>query len=51
MAALNVQAGVCHKCGEMVFDADAVERFETIRQRLKNNEVADLTPMGNAYSA
>ena len=51
MATVKVQAGVCHKCGEMVFDADTVERFETLRARLKNDEVADLTLMGNAYSA
>ena len=51
MATVKAQAGVCHKCGEMVFDADTVERFEMLRQRLRNDEVADLTPLGNAYSA
>jgi YgiT-type zinc finger domain-containing protein len=51
MAAVKARAGVCRKCGEIVFDADTVERFEALRARLSKNEVADLTPMGNAYSA
>lgn len=51
MAAITVEAGVCHKCGEMVFDADTVDRLERLRAKLNRNDVSDLTPMGNAYSA
>lgn len=51
MASVTAQAGVCHKCGEMIFDSDTVERFEKLRKQLNNNDVTDLTLMGNAYRA
>ena len=51
MASVKASAGVCHKCGEMIFDADTVEHFEHLRSKLQNDDVTDLTPMGTAYRA
>ncbi len=50
MAMVEVQAGVCKKCGEMVFDAATAERFEDIRARLAKGKVSEFTPTGNAYA-
>lgn len=51
MAAVQVKAGVCKKCGEIVFDAQTHNRFEEIRRQLKEEKVESLRPIGQAFAA
>ncbi|OGF57182.1 MAG: YgiT-type zinc finger domain-containing protein [Candidatus Fraserbacteria bacterium RBG_16_55_9] len=49
VASIEVRAGVCHKCGEIVYDAVTVRKFQEIREKLEQNEVADFSLLGKAY--
>jgi len=49
VALVKVPAGVCKKCGEIVYEAETVKRFQEIREKLKKGQVAQFTPLGNSY--
>lgn len=51
IAALRVQAGVCKKCGEIVFDAPTHQRFERVRHQLEQEQLDEFTLIGRAFAA
>jgi YgiT-type zinc finger domain-containing protein len=48
-AVLRVRAEVCLRCGERLYAAETVQRFEQIRQKLERGEVAEFQAMGQAF--
>ncbi|MXY92535.1 MAG: YgiT-type zinc finger protein [Caldilineaceae bacterium SB0670_bin_27] len=49
IAAVTARAEVCLHCGERLYSADTVSRFQQIRAKLSCHEVADLKPMGQSF--
>lgn len=45
-AVVRVQAEVCLRCGERLYAAETVRRFEQIRQKLEQQDVAEFVPLG-----
>ena len=50
-AVVNVSAEVCLHCGERLYSKDTVIRFEEIRKKLENDDVAEFTQLGLAFRA
>ena len=50
VASIKVRAGVCHKCGEILYDALSVRKFQEIREKLERNDVAGFSLLGKAYA-
>ena len=48
-AVVKVQAEVCLHCGERLYSAETVKRFEQIRQKLERQDVADFQLLGQTY--
>lgn len=48
-AVLRVRADVCLRCGERLYSAETVKRFEQIRQKLERQEVAEFQPLGQTF--
>ena len=48
---VQVEAEVCTRCSQKLFDAETVERFEKIRGKLAAGDVSGFTPVGQAYRA
>ncbi|MFN3334130.1 MAG: YgiT-type zinc finger protein [Caldilinea sp.] len=48
-AVLKVRADVCLRCGERLYSAETVKRFEQIRQKLERQEVAEFQPLGQTF--
>lgn len=48
-AVLKVRADVCLQCGERLYSADTVKRFEQIRRKLERQEVAEFQPLGQTF--
>jgi len=48
-AVLKVTAEVCLRCGERLYPAETVRRFEQIRQKLAKEDVADFLRLGQTY--
>jgi YgiT-type zinc finger domain-containing protein len=48
-AVLKVHADVCLRCGERLYSAETVRRFEQIRQKLERQEVAEFKPVGQTF--
>lgn len=48
-AVLKVIAEVCLQCGERLYPEETVRRFEQIRQKLANKDVAGFLPLGQTY--
>lgn len=48
-AVLNVRAEVCLQCGERLYLAETVRRFEQIRQKLERQEVTEFRPLGRTF--
>lgn len=48
-AVLRVQAEVCLQCGERLYAAEIIRRFEQIRQKLERQEVAEFQPLGQTF--
>jgi len=48
-AAISVSADVCLHCGERLYSADTVRRFEEIRTKLTQEKTTDFQPMGHAF--
>jgi YgiT-type zinc finger domain-containing protein len=48
-AVLRVHADVCLRCGERLYSAETVGRFEQIRQKLERREVAEFKLIGKTF--
>ncbi len=48
-AILKVRAEVCLRCGERLYSAETVKRFEQIRQKLERQEVAEFQSLGQTF--
>ena len=48
-AAVKVTAEICLRCGERLYDQETVRGFERLRERLKRDDVAGFSPMGQSY--
>ncbi len=48
-AIVKVHAEVCLHCGEHLYSQGTVKRFEEIRNKLKQNEVADFQSIGRTF--
>jgi len=48
-AVLHVQAEVCLKCGERLYSAETIKRFEQIREKLKKQEVSEFQLLGKSF--
>jgi hypothetical protein len=46
---LKVTAEVCLQCGERLYPEETVRRFEQIRQKLANEDVAGFLLLGQTY--
>jgi len=49
IAVVKVHAEVCLHCGERLYSAETVKRFEQIRQKLERQDVADFQLLGQTY--
>ena len=48
-ATVRVSAEVCLQCGERLYAQETVQCFERIRDRLKRDDVAGFSLMGQSY--
>jgi len=48
-AVLKVRAEVCLKCGERLYPAETVRRFEQIRRKLERHDVGEFQPLGQTF--
>jgi len=48
-ATLTVRAEVCLRCGERLYAAETIRRFEQIRQKLERQDVDEFKPVGRAF--
>ena len=48
---LDVRAGVCEKCGEVLYDPRTVRRMEDARRDLEAGNLAGFRVVGHAYRA
>ena len=48
-AVLKVRAAVCLRCGERLYSAETVRRFEQIRQKLEKQDVGEFQPLGQSF--
>ena len=48
-AVLCVNAEVCQRCGERLYSEETIVRFEQIRLKLKQQDVAEFKPMGQSF--
>jgi YgiT-type zinc finger domain-containing protein len=48
-AVLEVHAEVCLRCGERLYAAETIKRFEQIRQKLEREEVGEFRPVGRTF--
>jgi len=49
VAILEVEAGVCSKCGERIYTKSTQETFQKIRDRLRSGSTKTLKRVGNTY--
>jgi YgiT-type zinc finger domain-containing protein len=48
-AVISVEAEVCLHCGERLYSAETIKRFEEIRTRLERQDVASFQPVGQFF--
>ena len=48
-AVLKVRAAVCLRCGERLYSAETVRRFEQIRRKLEKQDVGEFQPLGQSF--
>ena len=48
-AIMRVHAEVCLHCGERLYSQETVRRFEEIRRKLEQKEVADFQLIGQSF--
>ena len=49
LAAVNVHAEVCLRCGERLYSKETVSNFEQIRKKLANQQVEEFDPLGRSF--
>ncbi len=49
LATVKIRADVCSRCGERLYSRATVSRFEQIRAKLANQEVAEFNPLGRSF--
>lgn len=49
IAVFKVRADVCLQCGERLYSAETVRRFEQIRQKLERQEVDEFQALGHSF--
>ena len=49
IAVVKIRAEVCLKCGERLYSADTIKRFEQIRAKLEHQDVAEFEPLGRSF--
>lgn len=49
IAVIQVQAEVCLHCGERLYSAATVRRFEEIRAKLERQELGEFQPLGRSF--
>ena len=49
-AVIEVQAQVCHHCGERLYNQQTVRLFQEIRNKLQRQETKDFQPLGQSFS-
>ncbi len=49
IAVMKVRAEFCLHCGERLYSQETVKRFEEIRRKLKQSNVADFQPIGRSF--
>ncbi len=50
-AVFKASAEVCLQCGERVYAAETVKRFEQIREKLEKQDVSEFQPLGQTCRA
>ena len=50
VAVLKVKAGVCKKCGEILYESETVKKFDEIRKKLKKGDTRELHLLGKCYA-
>jgi YgiT-type zinc finger domain-containing protein len=48
-AVVAVEALVCTRCGEKLYDESTVRRFEEIRSKLERHDTEGFRPLGHSY--
>ena len=48
-AVVTVKAEVCLHCGERLYTAETISRFENIRRKLSEEDVSEFEPIGKTY--
>lgn len=48
-AVVKVHTEVCLRCGERLYSAETVKRFEQIREKLARQEVAEFQALGQTF--
>lgn len=48
-AVLEVEAEVCLRCGERLYSAGTVRRFEEVRAKLERQELEEFQPLGRSF--
>jgi YgiT-type zinc finger domain-containing protein len=48
-ATLTVEASVCQRCGERLYEPETVKLFDRIRAQLKDNQTDTLIRTGTSY--
>ncbi len=48
-AVIEVEALVCLRCGERLYDEETIRKFEEIRKKLEEDELSDFKPVGKVY--
>jgi hypothetical protein len=48
-AFLKLKTGVCQHCGERLFSADMIKRFEEIETKLKKQNTSDFKQIGKSF--
>ncbi len=51
LAVVTVPAEVCLRCGERLYPAETVARFEQIRSKLARQDVEEFAPLGRSFKA
>jgi YgiT-type zinc finger domain-containing protein len=48
-AVMHVDADVCERCGERLYDGEVVRQFEEVREKLARQDTAAFTPLGQSF--
>lgn len=48
-ASVKVQAEVCERCGERLYDSATIQLFEEIRSKLAHRQTSEFVPLGQSF--